>query len=99
MTRKVGGVSLFVMVVAMAILFLGEVPYTAEGVTCSLKELSPCLPVITSSATPSALCCQKVREQGPCFCGYVSNPTLGPSLNSPRVRRGLSTCGVTIPTC
>ncbi|KAJ7971245.1 Non-specific lipid-transfer protein [Quillaja saponaria] len=99
MMRKIGGASLFVMVVVVAILFLGEVPDTAEGVTCSPTELAPCAQAFSSSAPPSNLCCQKVREQRPCLCGYIKNPALRQYVNSPGARKVSSACGVPIPSC
>ncbi|KAK3426316.1 hypothetical protein EUGRSUZ_F02789 [Eucalyptus grandis] len=70
-----------------------------EAVTCSATELSPCLPAITSSAAPSALCCSKLREQRPCLCGYIKDPNLKQYFTSPNAKRVASTCGVASPTC
>lgn len=71
----------------------------AEGVTCTVTELSPCLAAITSSAPPSSLCCSKLREQKPCLCGYLRNPNLKQYVNSPNARKVASTCGVPYPNC
>ncbi|CAL0317315.1 unnamed protein product [Lupinus luteus] len=95
----VGGYSIMVVVVVAAALLLVEVSPFAEAVTCSPVELSPCLGSITSSSPPSSTCCQKLREQRPCLCGYIKNPNLGQYVNSPGARRVASTCGVPYPTC
>ncbi|KAK7255022.1 hypothetical protein RIF29_28423 [Crotalaria pallida] len=87
------------VVVVLALVLLVEVSPFAEGVTCSPVELSPCLGAITSSSPPSATCCQKVREQRPCLCGYLKNPSLRQYVNSPGARRVASSCGVPFPTC
>ncbi|PKI56761.1 hypothetical protein CRG98_022822 [Punica granatum] len=71
----------------------------AEAVTCSPLELSPCLGAITSSSPPSGQCCSKLREQRPCLCGYLRNPSLRSYVNSPNARRVAVTCGVPFPQC
>ena len=95
--KKLSYVVVVVMVILMAVL-LGEAP-VAEAVTCSPLELSPCVGAITSSQPPSRTCCDKVREQRPCLCGYLKDPNLRQYVNSPNSRRVASTCGVPIPTC
>ncbi|KAL5571305.1 hypothetical protein UlMin_022747 [Ulmus minor] len=91
-------VALCLMVVAVAVVVLSEAP-KAAAVTCSVTELSPCLPAISSSAAPTALCCQKIKEQKPCLCGYLRNPNLKQYVNSPNARKVASTCGVPYPSC
>ncbi|CAH2049952.1 unnamed protein product [Thlaspi arvense] len=71
----------------------------ADAVTCNPLELSPCIGAITSSQPPSRTCCDKVREQRPCLCGYLKDPNLRQYVNSPNARRVATTCGVPIPTC
>jgi len=88
----------FLAIVVVAVVVM-EVAPKAEGVTCSPVELSPCLGAITSSSPPSSTCCQKVREQRPCLCGYLQNPSLRNYVNSPGSRRVASSCGVPFPTC
>ncbi|KAG4911437.1 hypothetical protein JHK84_051913 [Glycine max] len=97
-SSQILGIMLITRVV-MAALFLVEMSPMAEAVTCSPVELSPCLGAITSSSPPSTTCCQKVREQRPCLCGYLKNPSLRPYVNSPGSRRVASSCGVPFPTC
>ncbi|KAG2242218.1 hypothetical protein Bca52824_095938, partial [Brassica carinata] len=59
----------------------------AEGVTCSVTELSPCLAAFMSSSPPSASCCAKLREQKPCLCGYMRNPSLRQYVSSPNAKK------------
>ncbi|KAJ1442568.1 Non-specific lipid-transfer protein type 2 [Sesbania bispinosa] len=92
---SVGAIAL-VLLVAVVVL---EVSPMAEAVTCSPVQLSPCLGAITSSSPPSSTCCQKVREQKPCLCGYLKNPSLRQYVNSPGARRVATSCGVPFPTC
>ena len=96
MMKKVCGGFALIVLVALVLLVI---PPMAEAVTCSPVELSPCLGAITSSSPPSTTCCQKVREQRPCLCGYLKNPSLRPYVNSPGSRRVASSCGVPFPTC
>ncbi|XP_048129389.1 non-specific lipid-transfer protein 2-like [Rhodamnia argentea] len=71
----------------------------AEAVMCSATQLSPCVPAMTSSAPPSALCCSKMREQRPCLCEYIRNPNLRQYLTSADGRTVMRVCGVPYPTC
>ncbi|KAI5684315.1 hypothetical protein M9H77_05543 [Catharanthus roseus] len=85
------------LIIMIAMLF-GEAR-VSRAVTCSPTELSPCIGAITSNQPPSGTCCAKLREQRPCLCGYLRNPSLGQYVNSPNARRVASTCGVGIPRC
>ncbi|KAG6581748.1 hypothetical protein SDJN03_21750, partial [Cucurbita argyrosperma subsp. sororia] len=71
----------------------------AEAVNCSPMELSSCAGAITSSSTPSSTCCNKLREQKPCLCGYIRNPALRPYVQSPGARNVAAKCGVPFPSC
>ncbi|KAI3515689.1 hypothetical protein L1887_14592 [Cichorium endivia] len=71
----------------------------ATAATCSVTQLSPCLPAFTSSSPPSAQCCTKLKEQSPCLCGYIKNPSLKAYITSPNARKVASTCAVPIPKC
>ncbi|KAL7589821.1 non-specific lipid-transfer protein 2 [Lactuca sativa] len=87
-------------VIAVVILVLSLTgSQMATAATCSVTELSPCLPAFTSSATPTAQCCAKLKEQKPCLCGYIRNPSLRSYVTSPNARKVASTCGVPIPQC
>ncbi|KAK9048029.1 hypothetical protein SSX86_007979 [Deinandra increscens subsp. villosa] len=71
----------------------------ATAVTCSPTELSPCIAAFTSSAPPSAACCGKLKQQKPCLCGYIRNPTLKQYVTSPNARKVSRSCGVPVPKC
>ncbi|XP_028784391.1 non-specific lipid-transfer protein 2-like [Neltuma alba] len=93
------GVSLMVIAVVLVILAAAELPHMAEAVTCSPAALSPCIGAITSSSPPSSQCCQKLKEQKPCLCGYLKNPSLRQYVNSPGAKKVASSCGVPFPSC
>ncbi|KAJ4707053.1 non-specific lipid-transfer protein 2 [Melia azedarach] len=88
----------FVVVLLVAVAALSELR-VAEAVTCNPTQLSPCVGAITSSAPPSRACCDKLREQRPCLCGYLRDPNLKQFVNSPNARKVSSTCGVPYPQC
>ncbi|VVA99840.1 unnamed protein product [Arabis nemorensis] len=81
-----------------AVLLLILLP-AAEAVTCSPMQLSPCAAAITSSSPPSALCCAKLKEQKPCLCGYMRNPSLRRFVSSPNARKVSNRCKLAIPRC
>ncbi|KAI4341510.1 hypothetical protein MLD38_026224 [Melastoma candidum] len=70
-----------------------------DAVTCAPTELSSCASVIVSSTPPSKLCYTKIREQKPCLCQYLKNPTLKRFVNSPNAKKVASTCGTPFPSC
>ncbi|KDP32977.1 hypothetical protein JCGZ_13008 [Jatropha curcas] len=86
------------LVVVVVVVMAFEVRLS-NAVTCSPLALSPCLPAINSSSPPSNDCCVKLREQKPCLCGYLKNPSLKQYVSSPGARRVANSCGVPIPTC
>ncbi|XP_059670605.1 non-specific lipid-transfer protein 2-like [Cornus florida] len=92
------GCFIVAVVCVVVVVLLGEVGVT-RAVTCSPLELSPCVAAITSSQPPSSECCSKLREQRPCFCGYLKDPNLKQYVNSPSAKRVASTCGVPTPRC
>ncbi|KAI8534457.1 hypothetical protein RHMOL_Rhmol10G0091100 [Rhododendron molle] len=83
----------------VVVLVVLEEAWVTEAVTCNALELGPCLGAFTSSQAPSAACCNKLREQRPCLCGYIKNPSYSKYVNSPNGRRVASTCGVPYPSC
>ncbi|KAK4284172.1 hypothetical protein QN277_001040 [Acacia crassicarpa] len=95
MAMKKMGVSLMVVVVLVAV----ELPHMTEAVTCSPVALSPCMGAISSSSPPSSQCCQKLKEQKPCLCGYIKNPSFKQYVSSPGGKKVISSCGIPIPTC
>ena len=97
MKNMTGVMTLMVMVVL--VLSGVELPRMAEAVTCSPLTLSPCAGAISSSSPPSSLCCQRLKEQQPCLCGYLRNPSLRQYVNSPGAKKVASACGVPTPSC
>ncbi|XP_020219334.1 non-specific lipid-transfer protein 2 [Cajanus cajan] len=85
-----------VMVVALVLVEVGPM---AEAVNCTPTELSSCLAAISSNAPPSTTCCQKLKQQKPCLCGYLKNPSFKAYVSSPGAKRVASACGVAIPSC
>ncbi|KAG8373754.1 hypothetical protein BUALT_Bualt11G0058000 [Buddleja alternifolia] len=84
--------------VAMVVVLVVEVHETT-AVTCNPVALSPCMSAMTGSSQPSAECCSKLREQQPCFCGYMKNPMLKPYVDSPNAKKVAATCGIAAPRC
>jgi len=85
--------ALMLMVVLMV-----EVATIAEAQDCNPDGLSPCTPAITLNLSPSDDCCSNLREQTPCFCEYIRNPSYSQYVNSPDARRVASACNVVVPT-
>ncbi|GAB4861013.1 hypothetical protein Ancab_036174 [Ancistrocladus abbreviatus] len=91
-----------VLVVAVAVLVFVLASESPEGsvaaVTCSPAQLSSCANAIMSSnVQPSKLCCAKIKEQEPCLCQYLKNPSLSKFVNTPNARKVASTCGTPFP--
>ncbi|PWA65155.1 hypothetical protein CTI12_AA306630 [Artemisia annua] len=82
----------------VAMVFIGEIP-GATAVTCNYMELVPCAGAISSSQKPSGACCSKLKEQRPCFCGYLRNPSIRQLVSPAAAQRVASQCGVSIPQC
>ncbi|KAE8726718.1 Non-specific lipid-transfer protein 2 [Hibiscus syriacus] len=91
-------VSLCVVALVAAVLFSGEIRM-AEAVTCDVSELSPCMEAIMSPKPPSKTCCSKLKEQKPCFCQYLKNPTIKMFVDTPKAKGIASSCGVEYPRC
>ncbi|WZY83998.1 hypothetical protein YC2023_030382 [Brassica napus] len=87
----------WVSILALAAFLLVVLVPAAEAVTCSPMQLSPCAAAITSSSPPSALCCAKLKEQKPCICGYMRNPSLRRYISSPNARKVSNTCKFPMP--
>ncbi|XP_019154613.1 PREDICTED: non-specific lipid-transfer protein 2-like [Ipomoea nil] len=71
----------------------------AAAVSCSVTELEACLPAMLFGQSPSGECCSKLREQAPCLCEYMRNPSLRPYVDSPNATKIAAACAVAIPTC
>ncbi|KAM0012108.1 putative bifunctional inhibitor/plant lipid transfer protein/seed storage helical [Helianthus debilis subsp. tardiflorus] len=87
-----------VAVTAAMMVFMGQLP-AATAVTCNYMELVPCAGAISSSQAPSGTCCSKVREQRPCLCGYLRNPSLRQFVSPAAAQKIASQCGVSLPQC
>ncbi|KAL3844899.1 hypothetical protein ACJIZ3_002302 [Penstemon smallii] len=72
--------------VALVVVLVAEVQ-DAAAVNCTPMELSPCIAAITGGGTPSQECCGKLKEQEPCFCDYLKDPTLKPYVDSPNSKK------------
>ncbi|GMH27210.1 hypothetical protein Nepgr_029053 [Nepenthes gracilis] len=93
MKIQVSHLAFYLAVVAAAVVLLEETTLT-HAATCSITGLSPCLPALQTGAPPSATCCAKVRQQGPCLCGYLKNPAYKQYLGS--AKKIASACKVSI---
>ncbi|CAA6661308.1 unnamed protein product [Spirodela intermedia] len=71
----------------------------AESVNCNPFELIPCSGAIFSLEPPGSDCCARLREQQPCFCQYLNDPSLRSYVGSRNGRRVAATCGVRSPRC
>ncbi|PSR96539.1 Non-specific lipid-transfer protein [Actinidia chinensis var. chinensis] len=89
-------IAVFAMVLVLVLGYEAEV---SLAVTCSPTELSPCVGAVTSGTRPSKLCCTRVKEQKPCLCQYIKDPSLKKLVTSPNAKKVASTCGVPIPKC
>lgn len=87
----------YVAFCVVLVLLLGT--QVCRAITCNPLELSACAIAITTSSTPTALCCSKLKEQKPCLCQYVKDPNLQKLINSPNARNVANTCGTPFPTC
>ncbi|KAI4352186.1 hypothetical protein L6164_006460 [Bauhinia variegata] len=95
---KISGVAVCAMMV-VSVLLLEAPQMMVEAVNCSPLEVSPCLGAVASNTPPSKTCCQKLRQQKPCFCTYLKNPSLKQYVNSPGAKRVATACQVAIPKC
>lgn len=72
---------------------------SAESVSCNPFELIPCGGAIFSSDPPASDCCARLKEQKPCFCQYLKDPSLRSYISSSNGRRVAAACGVRSPRC
>ncbi|CAI9259884.1 unnamed protein product [Lactuca saligna] len=71
----------------------------ATAVTCMVTELAPCADAFSSSSPPSQQCCTKLKEQRPCLCQYMKNPSLKSYVVSPNAQKVATSCGLPTPKC
>ncbi|KAL4317245.1 hypothetical protein HN51_071239 [Arachis hypogaea] len=66
---------------------------------CSVSELgSSCGLAYAFGTTPTPECCSKLKQQQPCFCYYLKDPSLAQYVNSTNARNIAASCNVTYPT-
>ncbi|KAI3914587.1 hypothetical protein MKW92_007068 [Papaver armeniacum] len=88
------------LVITMLTLLLSNQIQVSVAVTCSAVQLAPCLGAIMSSKTkPSQACCDKLREQKPCLCGYMRDPNLRQYVDTPNGKKVADTCDAPLPNC
>ncbi|XP_022143311.1 non-specific lipid-transfer protein 2P-like [Momordica charantia] len=78
-----------------------ELPGLEDGVSyCNPSELiAPCGFAYLFNLPPSYGCCGKLKEQKPCYCQYIKDPSLKPYIFSDSGRRIARACNIIIPTC
>ncbi|KAL8549855.1 hypothetical protein ACS0TY_008626 [Phlomoides rotata] len=91
------GVARWCVVVIVVVLVVAV--HETAAVDCNPLQLSPCLEAISEGKDPSAECCSRLKEQQPCFCGYLKNPVLKPYFDSPNAKKVRSVCGLSTLTC
>ncbi|XP_051117724.1 non-specific lipid-transfer protein 2-like [Andrographis paniculata] len=99
--KKVGNrwsLALVALIIACVAVSVSVSVAEGNGAGCDPVALSPCLPAITGSDSPTEECCRLLRSQEPCFCSYLSNPAFKPYIDSPNARAVATKCGVQIPT-
>ncbi|GAB2218227.1 hypothetical protein Droror1_Dr00001446 [Drosera rotundifolia] len=84
------------VVAAAVVVLLQQAAVTRAEVKCDPMQLSACATAILQSSPPSIDCCAKLKEQRPCLCGYMKDPSLKPYVNSPGARKVTNCCGVAI---
>ncbi|KAL3845929.1 hypothetical protein ACJIZ3_003332 [Penstemon smallii] len=85
-------------VVALVVVLVAEVK-DAAAANCTPTELSSCAAALITVGTPSRVCCVKLKEQQPCFCSYIKNPSFKAYVDSPIAKKIAAACGVAIPNC
>ncbi|XP_022871024.1 non-specific lipid-transfer protein 2-like [Olea europaea var. sylvestris] len=90
---KASGIALYVVL----LLAVAEPLVFAAG-GCVMSELLPCASAIASGTPPSVECCTNLKQQQPCFCQYLKDPSSKQYVNSPNAMKVARACGVSIPT-
>lgn len=86
-------------VVVVVVLLVASRAPPVESVTCNAYQLLPCAGVIMKGGQPSVVCCAKLKEQQPCLCKFLKDPSLRAYVNSPNTRRVATICKVPYPQC
>ncbi|ESQ47248.1 hypothetical protein EUTSA_v10028000mg [Eutrema salsugineum] len=67
--------------------------------SCVSMELLPCLPAISMGGEPTKDCCDNLKEQKQCLCGYIKNPDYSLFVTSPNARKIIDACKVPVTSC
>ncbi|KAL3521349.1 hypothetical protein ACH5RR_019498 [Cinchona calisaya] len=95
---KFAGFAVCYCLVILSLGCLGRIQET-ETVICYARALTPCLPAIENGSPPTELCCQKAREQEPCFCTFMKDPQFRKYFEGPNARKTVEACGLKWPNC
>uniref|UniRef100_A0A2P2KVB0 Non-specific lipid-transfer protein 2 n=1 Tax=Rhizophora mucronata TaxID=61149 RepID=A0A2P2KVB0_RHIMU len=92
---KVSGFAVYMMLVMVLI-----EARVSQAATCNPSLLMrPCLEAFSSPTPPSSLCCSRLNEQKPCYCGYLKDPNFSGYVSSPGGKRVVAACKVPLPKC
>ncbi|CAN7045041.1 unnamed protein product [Brassica rapa subsp. trilocularis] len=64
---------------------------------CTTIDITGCVPAIIFGAQLSPDCCQNLKVQQPCYCGFINNAGLRPYITSPQGHAALASCGIPFP--
>ncbi|KAH0853546.1 hypothetical protein HID58_093105, partial [Brassica napus] len=64
---------------------------------CTTIDITECVPAIIFGAQLSPDCCQNLKVQQPCYCGFINNAGLRPYITSPQGHAALASCGIPFP--
>ncbi|KAI4352188.1 hypothetical protein L6164_006462 [Bauhinia variegata] len=95
---KISGVTLCAMMV-VSVLLLEAPKMMVEAENCNPDELGPCISAVTSNTSPTKTCCQKLKQQKSCYCGYLKNPNYREYAKSSEAKRLANACQIAIPKC
>ncbi|CAA0386977.1 unnamed protein product [Arabidopsis thaliana] len=70
-----------------------------EKAACIVTNLMSCLPAILKGSQPPAYCCEMLKEQQSCLCGYIKSPTFGHYVIPQNAHKLLAACGIPYPKC
>ncbi|EOA25088.1 hypothetical protein CARUB_v10018396mg [Capsella rubella] len=70
-----------------------------EKAACVVTELMSCLPAILKGSQPPAYCCEMLKEQHSCLCGYIKTPAFGHYVIPKNAHKLLAACGIPYPKC
>lgn len=88
-----------IIAISSPILIRATAPAPAPGAgevppPCFPMDLLPCLPALTVGEDPSTNCCNNMKEQQSCLCGYIKNPSYSMYIISIRTRIVLDSCKI-----